>query len=50
LRGHAAALLYPIGFLIVILGRSQLYTENTVTEVAVVPTNFSALPNMFRLF
>ena len=48
--GLAAALLYPIGFLIVILGRSQLYTENTVTEVAVVPTNFSALPNMFRLF
>jgi hypothetical protein len=34
----------------VILGRSQLYTENTVTPVAVVLTNFSALPNMLRLF
>jgi formate/nitrite transporter FocA (FNT family) len=48
--GLAAALLYPIGFLIVILGRSQLYTENTVTPVAVVLTNFSALPNMLRLW
>jgi formate/nitrite transporter FocA (FNT family) len=45
-----AALLYPIGFLIVILGRSQLYTENTVTPVAVVLTNFGALPNMLRLW
>jgi hypothetical protein len=48
--GLAAALLYPIGFLIVILGRSQLYTENTVTPVAVVLTNFSSLPNMLRLW
>lgn len=48
--GLAAALLYPIGFLIVILGRSQLYTENTVTPVAVVLTNFGALPNMLRLW
>lgn len=47
--GIVAALLYPIGFLIVILGRSQLYTENTVTPVAVVLTNFGALPNMLRL-
>jgi formate-nitrite transporter family protein len=48
--GLVAALLYPIGFLIVILGRSQLYTENTVTPVAVVLTNFSALANMLRLW
>jgi formate/nitrite transporter FocA (FNT family) len=48
--GLAAALLYPIGFLIVIPGRSQLYTENTVTPVAVVLTNFSSLPNMLRLW
>jgi formate-nitrite transporter family protein len=48
--GLVAALLYPIGFLIVILGRSQLYTENTVTPVAVVLTNFSALTNMLRLW
>jgi formate/nitrite transporter FocA (FNT family) len=48
--GLAAALLYPIGFLIVILGRSQLFTENTVTPVAVVLTKFSVLPNMLRLW
>jgi len=48
--GLVAALLYPIGFLIVILGRSQLYTENTVTPVAVVLTNFGALSNMLRLW
>lgn len=48
--GLAAALLYPIGFLIVILGRSQLYTENTVTPVAVVLTRLSSLPNMLRLW
>jgi formate-nitrite transporter family protein len=48
--GLAAFLLYPIGFLIVILGRSQLYTENTVTPVAVVLTNFGALSNMLRLW
>jgi formate-nitrite transporter family protein len=34
--GLAAALLHPIGFLIVVLGRSQLYTKNTVAPVAVV--------------
>jgi formate/nitrite transporter FocA (FNT family) len=48
--GLVAALLYPIGFLIVILGRSQLFTENTVTPVAVVLTRFSSLPNMLRLW
>ena len=47
--GLAAALLYPIGFLIAILGRSQLYTKNAVTPVAVVLTNFDALPNMLWL-
>ena len=46
--GLVAALLYPIGFLIVILGRSQLYTENTVTPVAVVLTDSSVLWNMRR--
>lgn len=48
--GLAAALLYPIGFLIVVLGRFQLFTENTVTPVAVVLTNFGSLSNMLRLW
>ena len=47
--GLAAALLYPIGFLIVVLGRFQLFTKNTVTPVAVVLTNFGSLSNMLRL-
>lgn len=47
--GLAAALFYPIGFLIVIAGRSQLFTENTITPVTVVLTRFGSLPNMLRL-
>ncbi len=46
--GLAVALLYPIGFLIVVLGRFQLFTKNTVTLVAVVLTNFGSLSNMLR--
>ena len=48
--GFAAYAFYPIGFLIVILGRSQLFTENTVTPVAVVLSSQSRLPNMLRLW
>lgn len=48
--GLAALLVYPIGFLIVIIGRAQLFTENTVTPVVVVLSNVSRLPNMLRLW
>ena len=48
--GLVTALVYPIGFLIVILGRSQLFTENTITPVTVVLTRFDNLPNMLRLW
>jgi formate/nitrite transporter FocA (FNT family) len=48
--GILSALFYPIGFLIVIMGRSQLFTENTITPVAVVLTRFGSLPNMLRLW
>jgi formate/nitrite transporter FocA (FNT family) len=34
----AASLLYPIGFVAVIIGRSQLFTENTLYPVALVFT------------
>lgn len=44
--GLAAILAYPIGFLIVILGRAQLFTENTVTPVAVALTDTRSIPNM----
>lgn len=48
--GLAALLVYPIGFLIVIIGRAQLFTENTVTPVVVILSSRSRLPNMLRLW
>ena len=48
--GLAAMLVYPIGFLIVIIGRAQLFTENTVTPVVVILSSRSRLPNMLRLW
>lgn len=48
--GLTAMLFYPVGFLIVILGRAQLFTENTVTPVTVVFTNRKVLPNMLRMW
>lgn len=48
--GLVTALIYPVGFLVVILGRSQLFTENTITPLTVVLTRFNTLPNMLRLW
>ncbi len=48
--GFAAYAAYPIGFLIVILGRSQLFTENTVTPVVVVLSRPNRLLTMLRLW
>ena len=48
--GLTAMLVYPVGFIIVILGRAQLFTENTVTPVTVALTDHRAIPNMFRLW
>jgi formate-nitrite transporter family protein len=48
--GLAAYLVYPLGFLIVILGKAQLYTENTVTPVTVALTDLRTVPNMLRLW
>ena len=48
--GLAALLVYPLGFLIVILGRAQLFTENTVTPVTVALTDLGIIPNMLRLW
>src|SRR5215212_11895884 len=48
--GLAAIAAYPIGFLIVVLGRAELYTENTVTPVSVTLTDHSQLLNMLRLW
>ena len=48
--GFAAYAVYPIGFLIVVLGRAQLFTENTVTPVVVVLSRKNRLPGMLRLW
>lgn len=49
--GLLAKLVYPIGFVIVILGRAQLFTENTVTPVTVALAEpRKSLPSMLRLW
>lgn len=52
--GLAAIASYPIGFLIVVLGRAQLFTETTVIPVTVVLKEWRRSPscvlNMLRLW
>lgn len=48
--GLLAMLAYPVGFVIVILGRAQLFTENTVTPVAVILSKRSNVLNMLRFW
>jgi formate/nitrite transporter FocA (FNT family) len=45
-----AALLYPIGFMYIILGRYELYTENTLPPVKLVLTRLASLPLLLRLW
>lgn len=52
--GLAAIAIYPLGFLVVVLGRTQLFTETTVTPVAVVLADWKRKPrcvvNTLRLW
>lgn len=52
--GLAAIAVYPLGFLMVVLGRTQLFTETTVPPVTVVLTDWRRKPrcilNMLRLW
>ena len=41
---------YPLGFIVVILGRSQLFTENTLYPVALVLTEPRQIWNTLRLW
>lgn len=54
LSGESADLLgnalYPIGFLLILLGRYQLYTENTLTPVTLVLTRIASLPALLRVW
>jgi formate/nitrite transporter FocA (FNT family) len=50
-RGHLlASLLYPMGFIAVILGRAQLYTENTLFPVILVLDRRRHVRNTLRLW
>lgn len=42
--------LYPIGFVYIILGGYQLYTENTLPPVALALERLTSIPNLFRIW
>lgn len=48
--GLIGAILYPVGFLLIVLGRYQLFTENTLTPVTLVLTKIAAVPQLLRLW
>ncbi|MFC7057059.1 formate/nitrite transporter family protein [Halovenus salina] len=43
-----AVLLYPLGFIYIIIGGYQLYTENTLPPVALTLERLSSVPALFR--
>jgi formate/nitrite transporter FocA (FNT family) len=45
-----ASMFYPIGFIVVIIGRAQLFTENTLYPVALVLSEKRELLNTMRLW
>lgn len=45
-----SAILYPLGFIYIILGRYQLYTENTLPPVALVLARLASLPLLLRVW
>jgi formate/nitrite transporter FocA (FNT family) len=45
-----AALLYPLGFIFTVLGRYQLFTENTLTPVTLVLTWRASIPRLMRIW
>lgn len=50
-RTHfVASMFYPIGFIVVIVGRAQLFTENTLYPVALVLSEKRELLNTMRLW
>lgn len=44
------AILYPLGFIYIIIGNYQLYTENTLPPVALVLERIASLPAMLRMY
>lgn len=48
--GFLGNLMYPVGFLIIVLGRYQLFTENTLTPVVLVLTKLTSIASLVRLW
>ena len=48
--GMLAPLLYPLGFVYIIMGRYQLFTENTLTPVTLVLTRVTSVPSLLRVW
>ena len=48
--GLVGNLLYPVGFLLIVMGRYQLFTENTLTPVTLVLTRIASLPTLLRVW
>lgn len=46
----AGSMLYPVGFLLIVLGRYQLFTENTLTPVTLVLTRIASVPQLLRVW
>lgn len=44
------SLLYPLGFVMIVLGGYQLFTENTLTPVMLVLTRLASIPSLLRLW
>ncbi len=43
-------LFYPVGFIAIVLGGYQLFTENTLTPVTLVLTRIASIPSLLRLW
>lgn len=54
LSGEAAPLvsrlMYPVGFFFVVMGRYQLFTENTLTPVTLVLARRASIPRLIRIW
>ncbi len=48
--GFVGNLLYPVGFIAIVLGKYQLFTENTLTPVALVLSRLAKVSNLLRLW
>ena len=46
----AGSLMYPLGFLLVVMGRYQLFTENTLTPVTLVLTRIASIPRLLHIW